>query len=283
MNHAQMEAVAVLQTSSSPHFEGESSIDELLELVTIRRLEDIRSCAINLRNIAQVRGFRVALCSNISSQMQMIDADDVPINTDVFGWTDDGQRWWEQSDYALYSPVPRACRYECEAFWCDANGFHAVRANPYLDEIEVADHFASHNNRFPMEIIVPVHLPFGQISANNFPLFSDKIDDFEGAFARYGFLFGLLTRRLISGYVSVRPDINRIPANCGLSKRDVQCLRWLSAGKTDHEIGELLSLSRSTVRYHIDRICDKLSAVNRTQAVFKASQLGYIGPFARLI
>ena len=38
-----------------------------------------------------------------------------------------------------------------------------------------------------------------------------------------------------------------------------------------------MARSRATVRFHIHNAATKLDAVNRSQTVFKAAQLGYIG------
>jgi DNA-binding CsgD family transcriptional regulator len=56
----------------------------------------------------------------------------------------------------------------------------------------------------------------------------------------------------------------------------VECLRWAAMGKTDIEISMIIKRSRATVRFHIHNASMKLDAVNRSQAVFKATQLGYI-------
>ena len=56
--------------------------------------------------------------------------------------------------------------------------------------------------------------------------------------------------------------------------------RVAAIGKTDKEISLILALSHATVRYHIQRAGEKLNAVNRSQAVFKAGQLGYLGAAA---
>ena len=56
--------------------------------------------------------------------------------------------------------------------------------------------------------------------------------------------------------------------------------RMITSGKTDKEISLILALSHATVRYHIQRAGEKLNAVNRSQAVFKAGQLGYLGAAA---
>jgi len=257
-----------------------SDWDELLENVTIRTTDDIRGAACFLHDIARNNGFRAALCADISSRRPMIDADGNSLNADIFGWVERRERWWQDAQYALHSPVPRACRYESEPFWCDESGFHGAAANEFLDDIDVTSYFANMskmNGRHSHLIIVPVHLPFGQISANSFPWIGDHPGDFSRQFGKYGNLFGTLTRRLISGYVSVSRKPRHITSNCRLSRREAECIRWASIGKTDEEIGEIISVCRSTVRYHISRAGEKLQSVNRTQTVFKATQLGYLG------
>jgi DNA-binding CsgD family transcriptional regulator len=52
-----------------------------------------------------------------------------------------------------------------------------------------------------------------------------------------------------------------------MSAREVECLRWVAAGKTDWEIGMILSISSATVKFHLDSARTKLGARTRAQAV----------------
>ncbi|HSM54074.1 MAG TPA: helix-turn-helix transcriptional regulator, partial [Erythrobacter sp.] len=122
-----------------------------------------------------------------------------------------------------------------------------------------------------------VHLPFGQISCNTFTSLDRSKEDLSEEFARYGSLFGQLMRRFIAGYVQANRTKRRIPSDCVLSKREVECLRWAAIGKTDREISMILNRSHATIRYHIHRAGEKLDSVNRAQTIFKAGQLGYLG------
>jgi DNA-binding CsgD family transcriptional regulator len=61
-----------------------------------------------------------------------------------------------------------------------------------------------------------------------------------------------------------------------LSARELECLRWVAAGKTDWEIGVILNLSASTVRFHVDRARIKLDARTRPQAVAQVMLLGLL-------
>ena len=52
-----------------------------------------------------------------------------------------------------------------------------------------------------------------------------------------------------------------------LTGRERDALSWVAEGKSDWEIGVILSLSETTVRFHVDNARRKLKAVNRAQAV----------------
>ncbi|WP_455203309.1 response regulator transcription factor [Kaarinaea lacus] len=52
-----------------------------------------------------------------------------------------------------------------------------------------------------------------------------------------------------------------------LSKREVEILRLLKQGKSSYDIGVILFISKSTVKYHIANALGKLNASNRTHAV----------------
>lgn len=61
-----------------------------------------------------------------------------------------------------------------------------------------------------------------------------------------------------------------------LSQRERQCLEWAGAGKTDWEIGQILSLSEKTVNVYINRAKGKFSVKTRAQAILRASKAGLI-------
>ena len=89
-----------------------------------------------------------------------------------------------------------------------------------------------------------------------------------------------MSHRFLAGYVKAHRTRRWLPGDCQLTKREVECLRWASIGKTDKEISMILSRSHATVRFHIQNAGEKLNAVNRSQTIFKAAQLGYLGAAA---
>lgn len=55
-----------------------------------------------------------------------------------------------------------------------------------------------------------------------------------------------------------------------LAKREVECLKWISVGKTASETADILNLSERTVRFYLETARYKLKANTVAQAVAKA-------------
>ncbi|MBV1691054.1 LuxR C-terminal-related transcriptional regulator [Novosphingobium sp. G106] len=245
-----------------------------IDAVRVSGPGDIRRAAEALHEIAMSCGMRAAPAHDIADKRTPVDSDGNLLAKDVFGWNDDDRVWWRNSRIALDSPLTTACRFESQPFWVNADGFRTHQPNAYLDAIDLTN-FEQRALTWAA-IAVPVHLPFGQIGAVSFnPLDRDKADLAE-AFVEFGDAFGLYARTFISTYVQVMGSAQALPAQSRLSKREVECLRWAAIGKTDLEISMIISRSRATVRFHIHNAATKLNAVNRSQTVFKAAQLGYI-------
>ncbi len=243
--------------------------------VRIAGPEDVRRAAEALHRIAiDGAAMRVAPTHNIADKTTPVDSSGAILASEVFGWAETGQVWWKNTRIALDSPLTSACRYESEPFWVNADGFRTWQPNHYLANIDMTNFAQRAMTR--AAIVVPVHLPFGQIGAVSFnPLDADRTD-LADDFVRFGDAFGVLARTFIGSYVHAMGHAQRLPSGSRLSKREVECLRWAAIGKTDLEISMIMSRSRATVRFHIHNASTKLDAVNRSQTVFKAAQLGYI-------
>ncbi len=55
-----------------------------------------------------------------------------------------------------------------------------------------------------------------------------------------------------------------------VSARELDCLKWVAAGKTAWEASVILGISESTVRFHLNAAREKLNCLTTTQAVAKA-------------
>lgn len=248
---------------------------ENIDAVRIVGMHDIRRAAEALHRISMdFAQMRAAPAHDIADKRTPVDADGNVLARDVFGWGDDEKVWWKNSRIALDSPLTTACRFESEPFWANAEGFRTRQANSYLESIDLTNFEQRALTR--AAIVVPVHLPFGQIGAVSFDPIDRQKTDLTEEFARFGDAFGIYARTFIASYVHATATIQRLPPGSRLSKREVECLRWAAIGKTDLEISMIMARSRATVRFHIHNASIKLDAVNRSQTVFKAAQLGYI-------
>jgi LuxR family transcriptional regulator, quorum-sensing system regulator CviR len=61
-----------------------------------------------------------------------------------------------------------------------------------------------------------------------------------------------------------------------LSTREKEVLKWMSCGKSNWEIAQVMGLSESTVKIHVHHILGKLQVGTRVQAVAKAISLKQI-------
>ncbi len=61
-----------------------------------------------------------------------------------------------------------------------------------------------------------------------------------------------------------------------LTSRELECLQWAAAGKTNWEIGTILGVTQRTVRFHLINAADKLNTSNRYHTVAQAITLGLV-------
>jgi DNA-binding CsgD family transcriptional regulator len=73
----------------------------------------------------------------------------------------------------------------------------------------------------------------------------------------------------LSVAASALPDTSEDTA-ASLTPRERDVLRWVAAGKTDRDIGEILEISPRTVQKHLQNIYEKLGVETRTAAVMRA-------------
>ncbi len=63
-----------------------------------------------------------------------------------------------------------------------------------------------------------------------------------------------------------------------LSTRESEILQWVAAGKSQQDIGDILSISHRTVEVHLRSSREKLNALTTPQAVGRAIGIGLISP-----
>lgn len=63
-----------------------------------------------------------------------------------------------------------------------------------------------------------------------------------------------------------------------LTARELECLKWVAAGKSSWEVSRILGRSEATVNFHMANIMRKFDVQTRQQAVVKAIKQGLVIP-----
>jgi DNA-binding NarL/FixJ family response regulator len=85
-----------------------------------------------------------------------------------------------------------------------------------------------------------------------------------------------LTERVLRGLEHVRRDFDALDPPDPLTKREVEVLRLMAGGYSNREIADALGTAEGTVKNHASSILSKLGVRDRTRAVLKALERGYI-------
>jgi DNA-binding CsgD family transcriptional regulator len=110
--------------------------------------------------------------------------------------------------------------------------------------------------------VVPVHGPGGYFAYVS--IASPERDLDLGRTRRAEIqMFALLAHERCHGLSDFAPDDPRKV----LTARELECMRWVAAGKTDWEIGTILAISATTVKFHVNSARRRLGATTRPQAV----------------
>ncbi len=113
-----------------------------------------------------------------------------------------------------------------------------------------------------IELIIPIN-GFGSelsclIFAIPMPVMTSKVVE------KIGWYWLLLSTLVYSKYrKNIAQSLN------DLTKRELECIRWASEGKTSWEISRLLTISQRTVDFHLANCITKTDSISRQQAIVK--------------
>ena len=181
-------------------------------------------------------------------------------------------RYWKERDFALRSPYCRTIRSLAEPFYVDDGRVSTWRPSRVVDELNEESPVTSPG--VSAAIVAPVHLPRGQIGAVVWAT-SEPVDVVRIFDANAESLQTLATRFVATYSEAINSERRDSPR--ALTRREVQCLKWAAAGKTDADIAQIVRISVPTVRFHITNAWKKLDVVGRSQAIYRATTLGYLG------
>jgi LuxR family quorum sensing-dependent transcriptional regulator len=99
---------------------------------------------------------------------------------------------------------------------------------------------------------------------------NDDLDDEDRLRLHMAAIYTHAVIRKLSGAREERPDVP------SFSARERECLQWYAAGKSEWEIGEILSISEKTANTYLERVKQKFGVATRKQAIVAALQKGVI-------
>jgi DNA-binding CsgD family transcriptional regulator len=188
------------------------------------------------------------------------EAQDVAL---LFGET--RHRWvqhYYEHGYAACCPVAAAASVQPVSWREIRAGRLTRRGRTMFEELRAFDLHEGH--------IVAIDKGPGQVAAVSLAGGRVEMDDPEVVAATHflSIWFGLVGLKLAGAGAE--------PAAALLSPRQLECLKWVRAGKSSSDIGDILGLSARTVDEHLGEACRKLGVKTRIQAVAEAALRGLL-------
>lgn len=85
-----------------------------------------------------------------------------------------------------------------------------------------------------------------------------------------------ITERLLRNIGKELPPSQTVTPESPLTRRETEILRLLASGYNNREISQAFSVKEGTVKNHVSNILAKLDVRDRTRAVLKALEWGYL-------
>ncbi|MBH0112031.1 helix-turn-helix transcriptional regulator [Novosphingobium sp. YJ-S2-02] len=213
----------------------------------------------------------VATCADISSARPTLDAQGIPVAS-RFDFTDVGAGYWNEGDLALRNAIVAMIRHLGEPFYYrdgTVGGWRPIRVTDKLAQQAQRANYAVRS-----AIVVPVRLPCSVLGAVVWA--TDRPGgDVATRFAQHALMLHGLATRFVAACDNIAHGTPEI-GPCTLTRREVQCLKLVAAGKTDGEIATILGLASPTVRFHMKKASAKLEETGRLRTAQRAIELGYV-------
>jgi DNA-binding CsgD family transcriptional regulator len=189
------------------------------------------------------------------------DSIELRISNATSGWA----THYIENGYAQYDPfVPWVFQTTKAASWIDLG---SKTIDPKQKRL-----FGEQQEFLPGDgLVVPIHSPSGLVwvivMTGRNPNFSDKARPVLRLIAYY---FFELLFELEEAEDDWRPKLSP------LTHRQTECLKWVSQGKSDWEIGQILNISQGTAHRHVERAKTRLDVSTRMQAAILAWKSGWM-------
>ncbi len=221
----------------------------------------------------------IAVSADISDPAPMTGPDGKPLAETIFRWLNPDFAYWKDRSFALRASLIQVFRVCGEPFYFHQGRLGSWRTVRALEEINAhldAADYAGHG--IAGAIAAPIHSPLGAIGAVVWAT-GDKPLDVPSVFDARAGEMQLLALQFIAAYRDATHPKAQADA-VEFTRREIQCLKWAAAGKTDSEIATIMKVAVPTIRFHMTNASRKLGVSGRSHAIRLATNLGYIGPDA---
>ena len=182
----------------------------------------------------------------------------------VSNWPSDWQDLWRDEQAMMYDPIAQYALKSSRPFSWTAAYEHSTRLGR-----KVLDRARDYGFREGLAIPVrSLDRPTGCVSLGGNDV---DLSPYEQGSVEIVCLHAYTRLEDLKGPVT-------LPEPSSLTDRELEVLHWMAAGKTNWEIGTILSISRSTARNHVSAILRKLGTADRTVASVLAVSRGMVMP-----
>lgn len=184
----------------------------------------------------------------------------------IRNFPDDWMKYYHENSFEKIDPIVTYGVHQAGAFVWDDISNH-VELKPIQKKcLNLSEDSGLHNG-----LTVPLRGPHFQIAGLSLAS-SEKKDacyfnaDLITAFCNHFYI----------AYKRLHQKNPMNPKNIILTDMEKEVLTWAAIGKTDDEIGEILTISRHTVNFHFRNIYQKIDANSKVLAVVKALTTGLV-------
>ncbi|GEQ97982.1 autoinducer-binding protein [Iodidimonas gelatinilytica] len=184
------------------------------------------------------------------------------------------RRWiniYRKNDYLLCDPVALRCFTSTEPFtWAEAiAGIKLTRRQQELFQ---------HTKDFGITAGFCIPIPLSALDFAVFGILGKAGPQFDAILQSKREILESLGHQFHQAIKQHSENTRKI-APPPLTERERECLLWAARGKTNEEIGIILSISDSTVKAHLSGVAKKLNTHTKTQTVVEAIKRGMLAPW----
>lgn len=185
------------------------------------------------------------------------------------------QAWWDRYNEQQYLKIDPIVEY------CSSNivplQWHSLNADKH--ENRTIRQLMNECTEFGLNsgLSFPIHTPHGEFAMLSFA--SGEKPEETNSLLNYATPHLMqLAYHIHDAVMRIFRSQHKIDETIQLTPRETQCLLWAAEGKTSDETAEILNISESTVRFHLNNAARKLNVHTRRHAIARAICLGLISP-----